>query len=335
MKLLKLVCLWAALLALLAGCALEPYGIETGTDGEEAETPASESETAPESEPGETGTKEGQDVSGGEVLSYYEDLGIKVREIRRIGTRFLVWSDSLSVEEGYEPNSVFEIYDPAKGERTYLLETDGPAVSYDVRTHEDGTITLMALQQDFYGDRARGRNGEVVSAAERVTANGLRTVERYTEPFLYPLGCPFTVGTVLEEKYLKEVELKNVRLSADESPYLYLAFGWKGKDGEAGPVPAAEITGGAGEIRVLLPGIGLNSAVAGEHKVEAKSEDDPGYLFSWKAEKTGEGVLLTVRTGEAVTRAACYSVGVRGGSELLLRPEALGYTYPDLSYQDR
>ena len=84
MKLLKLVCLWAALLALLAGCALEPYGIETGTDGEEAETPASESETAPESEPGETGTKEGQDVSGGEVLSYYEDLGIKVREIRRM-----------------------------------------------------------------------------------------------------------------------------------------------------------------------------------------------------------------------------------------------------------
>ena len=168
-----------------------------------------------------------------------------------------------------------------------------------------------------------------------MTANGLRTVERYTEPFLYPLGCPFTVGSVLEEKYLKEVELKNVRLSADESPYLYLAFGWKGKDGEAGPVPAAEITGGAGEIRVLLPGIGLNSAVAGEHKVEAKSEDDPGYLFSWKVEKTGEGVLLTVRTGEAVTRAACYSVGVHGGSELLLRPEALGYTYPDLSYQDR
>ncbi|MBR0142944.1 MAG: hypothetical protein IJM21_02050, partial [Clostridia bacterium] len=138
MKLLKMVCLWLALLALLASCALESPVTETA--GESPETPASESETAPESEPGETGTKEGQDVSGGEVLSYYEDLGIKVREIRRIGGRFLVWTDSLFTEEGYEPSSIFEIYDPAKRERTYLLTTDGPAVSCDVRTNEDGTI---------------------------------------------------------------------------------------------------------------------------------------------------------------------------------------------------
>ncbi|MBO4407458.1 MAG: hypothetical protein J5849_07130 [Clostridia bacterium] len=49
MKLLKLVCLWAALLALLAGCALEPSGTGSETAGESPETPVSESETAPES----------------------------------------------------------------------------------------------------------------------------------------------------------------------------------------------------------------------------------------------------------------------------------------------
>ena len=196
-----------------------------------------DNETEFESKMEETGTDPTEKTNLDEeaVITLYEDFGIKVREIRRIGGRFLVWTDSLFTEEGYEPDSVFEIYDPAKGERTYLLTTGGPAVSYDVRTNEDGTVSLMALQQDFYGDRARGRNGEVAYAVESVTPNGLRAVERYTEPFLYPLGCPFTVSSVLEEKALKEVELKNVRLSSGEEPYLYLAFGRKGKPGRFPP----------------------------------------------------------------------------------------------------
>ena len=340
MKILKTVFLCIMLCVFLVACAKVPGGTESRDrthDETSTKTSFPDNETEFESKMEETGTDPTEKTNLDEeaVITLYEGFGIKVREIRRIGGRFLVWTDSLFTEEGYEPDSVFEIYDPAKGERTYLLTTGGPAVSYDVRTNEDGTVSLMALQQVFYGDRARGRNGEVAYAVESVTPNGLRTVERYTEPFLYPLGCPFTVGSVLEEKALKEVELKNVRLSSGEEPYLYLAFGRKGKDGEAGPVPAAEISSESREIRVLLPGISLNSSLTGEHKVEAKSEEDPGYLVSWKAEKTVEGVLLTVRTGESVTRVACYPVDVRGGEELLLRPEALGYTYPDLSYKDR
>ena len=53
------------------------------------------------------------------------------------------------------------------------------------------------------------------------------------------------------------------------------------------------------------------------------------------AEKKEDGVLLTVRTGEAAERVSCRSADVRGRSELFLRLETAGNAFPELSYGDR
>ncbi len=337
MKVLKATLLWAAIAALLVSCAAAPSGSESESEAPDKgqKTTATESETRPAEEPEETGSEPGKDepLTEDEAKALYEGLGFRVREIKRVGRRFLVLADSpLSAEEGYEPDSVFEVFDPLTRERTYLLTTAGPAADYDVRTDEEGNVVLAALQRDFYGDRMRGRNGRVAGAVESVV-NGLRTVDRGEDFFLYPAACPFTVGSVMEESYVRETELKAVRLS-HEANGLYLAFGRRGEEAENGTIPAAEIAGEPGEIRVFFPGIGLRGSLAGEHKVETR-EDQTVFVISWKAEKKEDGVLLTVRTGEAAERVSCHSADVRGRSELFLRLETAGNAFPELSYGDR